>query len=136
MGQPGLILLDTHVLVWLASEPARLSRAAVDAIEDTRTRAEGLAVADITLWELTLLAGKGRIQLGTTLHDFFANIQERFVIRPITPQACLKTLNLPANYPKDPADRILAGLALAEQMALVTADEKIRACATGIRTIW
>jgi PIN domain nuclease of toxin-antitoxin system len=58
-----MILLDTHVVVWLALEPARISKKARAAIEDTRHRAEGLAVSDITLLEIATIESKGRIKL-------------------------------------------------------------------------
>ena len=40
-----------------------------------------------------------------------------------------------AAYPKDPADRIIAGTALVEGLALLTADQAIRG-ARALRTIW
>ena len=46
-----MILLDTHVLIWMASDPKRLSKKARDAIRDARQKT-GVAVATITLWEL------------------------------------------------------------------------------------
>ncbi len=46
-----MILLDTHVLVWMASEPKQLSRRAREAIREARERT-GVAIATITLWEL------------------------------------------------------------------------------------
>ena len=51
-----MILLDTHVLVWVAVEPRRLSRAAASAIRQA-TVTGGLAIASITLWELAFLFG-------------------------------------------------------------------------------
>ena len=56
-----VILLDTHALVWLVAEPARLSRAATDAIRRARSTG-GLAVASITLWELAMLLVRGHVR--------------------------------------------------------------------------
>jgi hypothetical protein len=50
-----VILLDTHALLWMASDPKRLSRRAHEAIRDARQRT-GIAVATITLWEIAWLA--------------------------------------------------------------------------------
>jgi PIN domain nuclease of toxin-antitoxin system len=130
-----LILLDTHALIWLISEPGRLSRSAVAAITQTRDAGEGLAIADITLWEITLLAAHGRLQLGVALADLLEDVERRFVVRAITTKVCLKSLELPQSYPRDPADRIIGATALVEGMRLVTADEAIRK-SQAVATIW
>jgi PIN domain nuclease of toxin-antitoxin system len=44
-----VILLDTHVVVWLAFDPSRLSRKATAAIDNSRKSGDGLAICDITL---------------------------------------------------------------------------------------
>ena len=49
-----MILLDTHILIWLAGEPAKLSRRASDAIH-TASQESGIAISAITLWELAWL---------------------------------------------------------------------------------
>ena len=58
-----MILIDTHVVVWLAFEQVRLSGKARAAIDDARSRGEGLAISQITLFELATLASKGRLRL-------------------------------------------------------------------------
>lgn len=135
MGQPGLILLDTHVLLWLISEPARLSQTATAVIEQARAQHQELAIVDISLLEVATLVRKGRIGIQIDLETLLDSVQSRFAVKAITSRACLKTLELPANYPKDPADRIIGATALAEGIPLVTADEKIRR-AKAFATIW
>jgi PIN domain nuclease of toxin-antitoxin system len=130
-----VILVDTHVVVWLAFDSNRLSRNAKTAIDRAREEEDGLAIADITLLELTTLAGKGRIHLDVSLESFLREVETRFVILPITGRACVLALGLPATYPKDPADRIIAGTALAEGLVLLTADREIRR-SKAITTIW
>lgn len=66
-----MILLDTHVVLWLTSDPARLSGKARTAIEVSRKNGDGLAICDITFLELATLAGKGRIHLGMSLESSF-----------------------------------------------------------------
>jgi PIN domain nuclease of toxin-antitoxin system len=44
-----VILLDTHVLVWLVADPARLSRRAASAIRRARAN-QGIGIAAISLW--------------------------------------------------------------------------------------
>ncbi len=130
-----MILLDTHVIVWLALDQARLSRAAKAAIDQARRNAEGLAVSDVSLLELTTLVSKGRIRLNASLESFLIEVESRFIVLPISGRACVRMSNLPASFPKDPADRIIAATALVEGLALITADNEIRR-SRAVRTIW
>ena len=130
-----MILVDTHVVVWLAFDPSRLSRAARGAIDEARDNGEGLAISDITLLELAVLASKGRIRLDLSLESFLREVESRFIVLPITARACVLAVGLPAAYPKDPADRVIGATALAEGLPLLTADRDIRN-AKAIRVIW
>jgi PIN domain nuclease of toxin-antitoxin system len=130
-----VILVDTHVAAWLALEPSRISRKARAAIDDARASATGLGLADISLWELTMLVSKGRICLTVSLESFLSEIENRFVIVPLTAQVCVRALSLPATYPKDPADRIIAATALVEGAPLLTADHQVQRSKT-VQTIW
>jgi PIN domain nuclease of toxin-antitoxin system len=58
-----VILVDTHVVVWLALDQTHLSKNARAAIDDARRNGDGLAISDITLLELATLSSKGRIRL-------------------------------------------------------------------------
>jgi PIN domain nuclease of toxin-antitoxin system len=135
MGRTLLILVDTHVALWLTSDPARLSDKARMAIEVSRKNGEGLAICDITLMELATLAGKGRFRLGISLESFFQELESRFVVLPISGRACARAMSFPATYPKDPADRIIGATALVEGLSLITADREIRRSKL-VPTIW
>ncbi len=130
-----MILLDTHVVVWLVSEPERLSKKAKAAIDDARQNGEGLAVSGITFVEITTLYGRRRILLAMSLESFLGELERKFVVLPINARTCARMLSLPAGYPKDPADRVIGATALVEGMGLVTADREIRR-AKVVRTIW
>ena len=130
-----MILVDTHVVVWLAFDENRISKQARTAIDDARKNADGLAISDITLLELATLASKGRIRLDISIESFLQEVESRFVILPINGRACARAMGLPASYPKDPADRIIGATALVEGLFLLTADREIRR-SRAVQTIW
>jgi PIN domain nuclease of toxin-antitoxin system len=135
MGRSLLILVDTHVVVWLAFDQTQISRKASAAINDARKLADGLAISGMTLLELATLASRGGIQVGISLESFLQEVEARFVVLPITGRACARGMGFPATFPKDPADRIIAATALIDGLSLVTADREIRRSKL-VSTIW
>src|SRR3979409_2701629 len=107
MGRVEVILVDTHVVVWLAFDQDRLSKKARAAIDDARQSGDGLAICDITLLELASLFRKGRIRLEISLESFLDEVESRFVVLPISGRACARGLGLPGADPQDPAERII-----------------------------
>ncbi|MFZ3214146.1 MAG: PIN domain-containing protein [Terriglobales bacterium] len=99
-----------------------------------RASGSGLAICAITLLELTTLALKRRVEFNISLESLLTEVETNFVVLPISGRACVRTLTLPAAYPKDPADRIIAATALVEGLSL-TADQEIRR-SKAVRTIW
>lgn len=130
-----MILLDTHVVVWLASGDARISPAAQAAIDEARKDARGLAISDFTLFELSLLFRKKKFDLVITPEDFLWEVERRFVILPVTANIALQAFELPASYPNDPVDRIIGATALVENISLLTADRAIRK-SRAVPTVW
>ena len=130
-----MILVDTHVVVWLAFSQDQISRKARAAIDNARRSGDGLAVSDVTLLELAALASKGRIQLDISLESFLQEVEARFVVLPISGRACARAMGLPTAYPKDPADRIIGATALVEGLTLITADREILRSKV-VHTIW
>jgi len=130
-----LILVDTHVVVWLAFAQEKISSKARAAIDDARKVRDGLAISDFSLLEVSTLASKGRIHLGISLESFLQEVETRFVVLPISSRACARAMGLPKTFPKDPADRIITATALVEGLSLITADRAIRGSKL-VRTIW
>jgi PIN domain nuclease of toxin-antitoxin system len=120
----------------MVADEDRLSRPARSAIRRARS-SDGLAIADITLWELAFLFARGALRTHSTVE----NTVQQFVIRsgvnvrPITAEIAALATQFPEEYPKDPIDRLIGATARAEGIALVTRDEKIRKSPL-LRTIW
>ena len=134
-----MILLDTHVLYWMANDSKRLSRRAREAIREARQEQgrhdAGLAIATITVWELAWLAQNGRIEVAVSVESFVRELAARVILRPVTPEIAALAVRLPDEFPKDPADRLIAATAMVEGMALVTADMRIRRSKV-VQTVW
>lgn len=122
-------------MLWLALESAKITKHARTAIEQARRNGQGLAISDITLLEIAVLEKKNRVELSASLGTFLSEVEARFVVLPITGRVCVRAVGLPASYPKDPADRVIAATALVEGVPLVTADDDIRR-SKAVRTIW
>lgn len=130
-----MILLDTHVLVWLRTAPDQLSRAAASAIRK-ELASDCAAIAAITLWELSWLATFGRIDPGGSVSSFLSKVTAGVVILPLSPEIAAQAAAFPvATFPKDPADRMIGATALLSGIALVTRDSALRA-SRQVRTIW
>ncbi len=129
-----MILLDTHVVVWLASDPGKLSRTASAAIREA-IRTGGIAISAITLWELAWLMTNDRLDISGTAEAFVEEIAARTAVRPITPKIAVLANQFPSSYPGDPCDRLIGATALAEGMPLVTKDRNIRN-SRQVKTIW
>jgi PIN domain nuclease of toxin-antitoxin system len=129
-----VILLDTHTLIWLASEPAKLSTKASDAIRKA-SQETGLAICAITLWEIAWLATRGRLQITGTVESFVERISSRTSVRPITAKVAALATQFSDEYSSDPCDRLIGATALAEGMVLVTKDGNIRK-SRQIQTVW
>ena len=130
-----MILLDSHVLAWLAFEPDRVSQKAQAAIDQARAAGMGLAICDISLLELAMVTRRSKLRLETSLETFLDELESRFRVLPITARACARAASLPASYPSDPADRIIGATAIIEGLPLVTADRAVRQSGA-VRTIW
>jgi PIN domain nuclease of toxin-antitoxin system len=133
-GLQEVILLDTHVVIWMASDPGKLSGPASDAIREA-SHEGGIAISAITLWELAWLMMHGRLDISGTVEDFVEEIAARTAVRPITPKIAVLANQFISSYSGDPCDRLIGATALAEGMALVTKDRNIRG-SKQVKTIW
>lgn len=120
-----MLVLDTCALYWWTVDPGSLSPRAVAAcrnIADT-----GALACSVSLWELGLKAKTGKINLGCSIRDYAARLEQvaGLTVIPIDSNLWMDSLEL--DWPhRDPADRLIVALAKRRQLGLVTADEVIR----------
>jgi len=129
-----VILLDTHVLVWMVADSGRLSRPAAGAIRRAE-RDGGIAISAITLWELASLLARGRIQAYGTVDASIRLLIEGVIVKPITPEIAALATEFQDDYSRDPADRLIGATARAEGSILITRDEDMRRSPL-LNTIW
>jgi len=129
-----MILLDTHVLVWLILSPKKLSKPAAAAIRRAQV-ADGLAISAMSLIELASLIVANRIDILGSVERTLENFTRDIDIRPITREIAAMSVYLPADFPRDPADRAIAATAQVEALPLVTADARMLNYRR-IQTIW
>jgi len=127
------LVLDTHALLWHASESENLSQVARDAIAS----AEELAVSAISAWEIGMLISKGRLSLSYDVSAWIDLAGRLPKIRwmDIGPELAVLSTRLPGTFHGDPADRLITATAISLGATLVTADDRIRNY-RHVRTIW
>ena len=130
-----LILLDTHVLIWLALDPRRISVRARAAIDEARQNGSGLGISDMTFLEVAQLAHRGRVAFPAGVEIFLSEVEQRFAVFPITAQISVHAFSLPASFPNDPGDRAIGATAVVQGLRLITADDQIRK-SRAVPTVW
>lgn len=121
-----MILLDTHVWVWLAAEPKKLSRAAAAAI-GRATQSGGISIASVSLWELAMLFSLGRLRAPGTIESSVRSVMDEtgVIVHEITPEIAALATAFPDDYPQDPADRLIGATARSLGLQLVTRDQRV-----------
>jgi PIN domain nuclease of toxin-antitoxin system len=130
-----VIVLDTHVVLWLGESPEKVSLPAKRAIQELESKGQKLIIAGQSLYEIAWGVVRGRILSSLPVEELLAEVERRFIVRPLTPQIALAAAQLPTSFPSDPFDRIIAATAIVERIPLLTVDQNIRR-SRALRTIW
>ena len=114
------LLLDTHVLLWAATSPERLTANARAAIEDGET---DIFVSAVTAWEIAIKQSLGKLELARPAELWFPEVLDRsgFQCLSVDRDAALRVRALPWHH-RDPFDRLLVAHALAQGCTIVTRD--------------
>ena len=121
-----MILLDTHVAVWMTTDKRQLSPAAATAIRDESRAGKGVAIASSTLWEIAMMSAKNQVRLPGTLGDYLSYVESVFVVLPITGAIAERSTLFTGRFPGDPTDRLIGATAVVHGIKLVTKDKLIR----------
>ena len=113
------LLLDTNALLWAISDPGKLRRESIEAIEDP---ANIVAVSPAASWEIEIKRATGKLR---TPDDLAEELERAgFATLPITIEHGIAAGRLPLHH-RDPFDRLMIAQAQLEGLTIVTNDEKI-----------
>jgi PIN domain nuclease of toxin-antitoxin system len=120
-----MILLDTNTWIWAYSADKSLSPRAKKVIRNTPT--DQRAIASISIWEFAMMSSKGRINVKVTPERWLENAIHKTGIQvfDLSAKVALESCNLPGEFHRDPADRIIVATARIHNLTLITKDLKI-----------
>jgi PIN domain nuclease of toxin-antitoxin system len=119
-----VILLDTHILLWLKDEPRHIGSEASFRLESAMAAGE-VWLSVISFWEIAMLARKRKIEITMPLARWRAELAARTILEvPVDGLTAVKAGELDWDH-GDPADRIIVATAMRLGLSLLTADRKI-----------
>ena len=127
-----MILLDTHVALWLTADDSSLGKRS-RRIAKQAAASDQLAISAVSFWEIALLISKGRLRPPETAQEMRRRIlSEGAAELPLTGEIAILAAELDGLH-GDPADRFIAATAIANDATLMTADERLLRWRHGMR---
>jgi PIN domain nuclease of toxin-antitoxin system len=125
-----MIVLDTHVSIWVMQDDPHLGDRAREAVQ-VAAKENGVWIPAIGPWEVAMLAAKGRLALSRDVGVWLAEALALPGLRvePLTMPVGVDSARLPGEVHGDPADRLVIATARHLKATLLTADRKILAYA-------
>jgi PIN domain nuclease of toxin-antitoxin system len=129
VGDAGVILVDTHILIWWVDGSNKLPSTHEKGIKIAQA-SDGIAISIISLWEIAKKVENGKLTLTLPVGDWIdaAQRQPGIAILPLTPEIILDSTQLPNDYNKtnsDPADQLIIATSRIENVELMTLDSKM-----------
>lgn len=122
-------IIDTHILLWLLSDPEKLSMTAKKILQE-----DDLYISMASLWEIAIKQSNGKLNLPFSPEDlYFICIERNILIKQILPLHLNQLCNLPKIH-NDPFDRLIICQSLAENIPILTHDSKIPLYP--VKTVW
>ena len=121
-----MIVLDTHVWLWWLHDPGKLSPDADKLIQQEQVSGT-LVISAISVWEVAVKVQSGKLAIPMDINRWYelARSYPATVIEPLSPLDAIACTQLPGNFHKDPADRIIVSIARRLTVPLLTCDRKI-----------
>lgn len=131
-----MITVDTHIIIWEALDPQRLSKKALQQFKKAN-ETDGVIFSDISLWEISMLISKNRLEIDASFKEFIDLLLKtrNYVIQPITAEIADISNNLLKELNSDPADRIIGATSVYTNSGLITADQNLHKSKI-LKTIW
>lgn len=128
-------VLDTHVWVWWLDGDARLEPTVRKQLEDLPSEQRPI-ISDISLWEVAMLVGRGRLQLDRSLESWLQSASNPATVKvwPITASIAAEVAGLPESFHRDPADRLIVATSRNRGAGLLTYDKRI--IDSGLVRLW
>jgi PIN domain nuclease of toxin-antitoxin system len=125
-------LLDTHLLLWAAGDPGRLSKKARALIEPSENR---LTFSAASLWEIVIKSQMGRQDFRVDSRALRRSLLDHgYEELPVASDHVVAVDQLPAIH-KDPFDRLLIAQAIVEGITLATSDANVAKYPAPIRLV-
>ena len=126
------LLVDTHLLLWAASDPQQMSEAARVVLNDGQN---DLHFSVASLWEVVIKNGLGREDFSVDAALFRRGLKDNgYLELTVTGQHVLAVANLPPLH-RDPFDRVLIAQARTEGFMLLTEDQKLCVYGQSVRVM-
>ena len=120
-----MIMLDTHALLWYQNDRDQIPPRTLKQINHF-FKIHRLMISQITLWEISMLFEKKRINLSIPFREYMQIFSRVSQIKTagITPSVAAKCYELKDDLDGDPADRIIASTALDLGIPIVSKDTR------------
>ena len=120
------MLLDTHIWLWWLHTPEQLFDRARTLLTIGENQ-NALIVSTVSVWEIAVKHHAGKLLLPLAINEWFSIAKTRpgITIEPLEPLDAIASTQLPGNFHKDPADRIIVAIAYRRNIELITCDQKI-----------
>lgn len=124
-------LVDTHTLLWCATEPEKLSRSAAEIVYDFNSV---ILVSTVVPWELAIKTNTGKLDAAKLITEFEQRmLRLGFLTQQIETSHAIRSGLLPFHH-RDPFDRLLAAQSLEMNVPILSRDRQLDLY--GVHRIW
>jgi len=122
-----MLVLDTHIWIWIINGDERIKKTGLLNKINKAVITHSIIIPAICLWEVAMLASKGKIILSGNMFEWMKNACSApgTSVQPLSPDIAYESTILPGNFHGDPADRMIVATARILDARLFTFDKQI-----------